>query len=110
MHPLKATKTIALAGILIVGYSASALSEARQVKQAGRAFSEDVVVISKGDSVTFVNDDKVPHNVYTNINGKKVDIGVQKPGETAEIVFDEAGDHQVRCAIHPKMRMTVKVD
>ena len=34
---------------------------------------------------------------------------VQKPGEKSEVVFEKMGDHDIRCAIHPKMKMSVKV-
>lgn len=87
----------------------TAQAAAIKIGQANRAFSMEMVTINKGDSVTFVNDDNVPHNVYSDDGGTKVDLGLQHPGATTELKLSTAGPHIVRCAIHPKMKLTVVV-
>lgn len=80
------------------------------INQKGKAFSKDKVTISAGTKMTFINDDTVAHNVYTIVGGEKQDLGLQKPGEQGDITFDSPGRYRVRCAIHPKMKMTVTVE
>ena len=80
------------------------------VGQKDKQFSRDTVIVKAGDKVTFVNDDTVAHNITVRDPGGANKVGtVQKPGDKAEVVFDKMGDHDVRCAIHPKMKMSVKV-
>ena len=41
--------------------------------------------------------------------GNEFNLGSQAPGTSTDVTFKEAGDVQVICAIHPRMKMTVKV-
>jgi plastocyanin len=41
--------------------------------------------------------------------GNEFDLGSQPPGASTDVTFDAAGDVQVICAIHPRMKMTLKV-
>lgn len=86
------------------------VSADQTVYQKGKVFSEKAVTVKTGEKVLFVNDDAVAHNVYANIKGTKLDLGLQKPGEKGEISFDKPGRYRVRCAIHPKMKLTVTVE
>lgn len=80
------------------------------IDQAGQKFSPDSVTIKAGDSMTFTNKDDVTHNIHIiNAAGDSEDKGLQKPGENIKQTFDKAGEYQVRCSIHPKMKMTVTV-
>ena len=81
-----------------------------EVFQNGKAFSERSVSVAAGDAVTFVNDDKNVHNVYSSTPGSEFDLGAQKPGASDAHVFTTPGEVKVRCAIHPRMRLTVNVD
>ncbi|WP_282608758.1 plastocyanin/azurin family copper-binding protein [Pelagibius sp. Alg239-R121] len=78
------------------------------ISQTGKKFSEKKMSIAAGDSITFVNDDKVKHNIVI----KKMDVstGIQQPGEKVDVAFDENGKFKVRCGIHPKMKITVVVN
>jgi plastocyanin len=80
-----------------------------EVIQEGRKFSESEVTIRQGESVTFTNHDSFTHNVYSKTPGMAFDLRTQKPGTSNEIKFDNAGEADVQCAIHPQMRMKVKV-
>lgn len=101
----------ALSLLAVFGLVATALAAASDhtVTEKGKKFSEKKLTIQAGDSITFVNDDNITHNVYS----KKVnefDTGAQKPGASNTIVFKNKGKQKVRCAIHPKMKMTVVVE
>ena len=68
------------------------------------------IAVSKGDAIIFANNDDVVHNLQvTDSEGTSEDKGLQKPGEDTKVAFDESGEYYVRCAIHPKMKITVTV-
>jgi len=98
-----------LAIIMLLGLSVGALAANLTVSQKGRAFSSEEVAIKKGGTVTFLNDDSVPHNIMSISSGNEFNLGSQLPGSATDVTFKEAGDVLVICAIHPRMKMTVKV-
>jgi plastocyanin len=87
-------KLIPFALVVLVGLSVGALAANQLVRQQGRVFSFESLTIKKGEALTFLNDDSVPHNIVSTSKGNE---------------FKEAGDVQVFCAIHPRMKMMVKV-
>jgi plastocyanin len=98
--------TLAILSGLTVGALAAAKME---VHQKGRLFSVENVTIKKGEAITFVNDDNIPHNIMSASKGNEFNLGSQAPGAVTDVTFKDAGDVQVLCAIHPRMKMTVKV-
>jgi plastocyanin len=95
--------------IMLLGLSAGALAANLTVSQKGRTFSSEEIAIKKGGTVTFLNDDSVPHNIMSTSAGNEFNLGSQSPGSATDVTFKEAGDVLVICAIHPRMKMTVKV-
>lgn len=92
---------------LIAGMSTAALA-ATAISQKDKSFSQDNVAIKAGDKLSFVNDDTVTHDISVRTPGGASRPGVvEKPGDELELAFDEVGTYQVRCLIHPKMKMTV---
>ncbi len=101
----------ALATLLAAGFMASgALAAEHTVSQERKKFSERKMTIAVGDTVNFVNNDKITHNVYSSSSGHKFDMGAQAPGTAAKHTFSKPGKVKVRCAIHPKMKITLKVE
>jgi plastocyanin len=104
---------LVLAAALFAAASPIATASAAEtpiVRQKDKVFSTGIVTAPVGNKVRFVNDDTVAHNVMVNApDGQSTPGSLQKPGEQVEVGFDQAGDHEVRCAIHPKMKMTVRV-
>lgn len=98
-----------LALVVLTGLSTGALAANLAIGQKGRLFSPDSVTIKKGESLTFVNDDTVPHNIYSASKGNEFNLGSQPPGASTNVTFNEAGETQVMCAIHPRMKMILKV-
>ena len=94
---------------MLTGLSAGALAATEIIHQKGRQFSVANAVVRKGEKLTFMNDDSVPHNIFSTAKGNGFDLGSQPPGASTDVTFREAGDVQVLCAIHPRMVMTVKV-
>ncbi len=79
------------------------------VGQKDKAFSETELKIKVGDKVTFKNDDSVVHNVFSSTEGYEFNTKNQAPGSTATTTFEKEGTLEVRCAIHPKMKMKIVV-
>ena len=94
---------------IAAGLSAGALAATEVIHQQGRAFSSENVTIKKGESLTFLNDDTVPHNIMSTSKGNEFNLGSQAPGSSTDVTFKEPGEVQVICAIHPRMKMMVKV-
>jgi plastocyanin len=72
-------------------------------------FSSENATIKRGETLTFLNDDSVPHNIMSTSHGNEFNLGSQPPGSSTDVTFKEMGEVQVICAIHPRMKMTVKV-
>src|ERR1700744_1440891 len=102
-------KLIAVIPVVLAGLSVGALAANMTITQKGRVFSSENVIIKKGDMLTFVNDDSVPHNILSTSKGNEFNLGSQPPGASTDVTFKEAGDVLVICAVHPRMKMTVKV-
>jgi len=92
-----------------LGLSAGALAANLTISQKGRTFSSENVTLKKGGTLTFMNDDSIPHNIMSTSGGNEFNLGSQPPGAATDVTFREAGDVQVICAIHPRMKMMVKV-
>jgi plastocyanin len=94
---------------MLAGLSVGAFAATEVIHQKGRIFSSENVAIKKGEKLVFLNDDSVPHNIYSASKGNEFNLGSQPPGASTDVSFNEAGEVQVKCAIHPRMMMTVKV-
>jgi plastocyanin len=81
------------------------------VIQRGLALNMASATLTKGDSLSFTNDDDVIHNIHIFGPGAddSVDLGLQKPGKLLGYKFDKPGAYRVRCNIHPSVKMAVTV-
>ncbi len=80
-----------------------------KIIQKDRTFNVTELEIKAGDSITFINEDTVMHNLYSRAPENKFEIKRQDPGQSSTITFPTAGAIKVRCAIHPTMTITVNV-
>jgi len=81
------------------------------VEQTGQKFDPNTIRVKAGDTIKFLNHDDVTHNINViDSDGNAEDQGLQKPGETIAKAFAKAGTFQVKCQIHPKMKMAVTVN
>jgi plastocyanin len=93
----------------LFGPSALALAANHTVHQKGRVFSSEFKTVRKGETIIFLNDDTVPHNVVSLSPGNEFDLDSQRPGISTEVTFTKTGVVQIICAIHPRMKMTISV-
>jgi plastocyanin len=70
------------------------------VTESGLAFSPPTLEVSAGDTVTFVNEDSVDHQVL--IGG--VTLARQTSGESVTWIAESAGTIDYICTLHPSMR------
>jgi plastocyanin len=81
------------------------------VSQKGRMFHPDNLALSRGETITFINDDSdLLHHVFVESDSFTFDSGDQEPGSRTPIAFTERGTFQVLCGIHPKMKLVVRVN
>lgn len=102
-------KFISLAFVAMAGLTSGGLVARQTIHQHGRMFSSDVVSVKRGEALTFLNDDNVPHNIASISSGNEFNLGSQRPGVSTDVTFTKSGEVQVICAIHPRMKMTVKI-
>jgi len=80
-----------------------------RIVQKGRAFGVGEITINRGDTLLFTNEDEFLHQIYVASGGMTFDSNEQAPGQTIDVHFPSAGTFAVRCHIHPKMLLTVRV-
>ena len=80
------------------------------ISQKGKQFSVTTLSAQVGDTVVFFNDDKFAHNIYSDTPGIEFDFRKQMPGDKDILVLDKAVVFDVKCAIHPRMKMTIVVE
>jgi plastocyanin len=71
--------------------------------QRNLSFSPHVLAVQLGTVVEFPNHDRVFHNVFSDHDGKKFNLGLYPVGTTKPVPFDTEGLSRVFCNIHPQM-------
>lgn len=99
--------SLMLAVLLPLGVAAA---EDVTISQENKAFSTKEVSVKVGDSITFENNDSVTHNIYSRSKGNRFDSGAQAPNASMTRIFSAPGKVKIRCAIHPRMKLTVNVE
>jgi len=99
---------LVLAAAFLAGTSV-AFAAQQTISQKGKVFSQSEIAIKVGDTVVFLNDDNIFHNVLSMHPDNKFNLGSLKPGSSTPVTFSASGDVNVICAIHPSMKMLVKV-
>jgi plastocyanin len=95
-----------VAGLFLSRVSAG---EKHVVTQKGKSFSVTELKVKVGDTVEFKNDDDVSHNVFSVSKIQPFNTKMQTPGAETAVTFTTEGTVEVRCAIHPGMKLTVQV-
>lgn len=99
-----------LAAPLLALAAAMAWAAVTHVDQVGQRFTQSSLTVRTGGHVAFSNSDDVQHNIKViDGGGDASDHGLQRPGETINVLFSKSGRFIVRCAIHPRMKLPVDV-
>ncbi len=99
-----------LATSLVILVSSTTFAAEVEVGQKDKQFTKKSVTIKSGDSVKFTNQDPFFHNVFSLSDLKTFDLGSYPKGQSKSVKFEKAGTYDVECAIHPNMKMKVKVE
>jgi plastocyanin len=98
---------ILLAAILV---AASAVHAGQiEVVQKNKKFSVPALKARVGDTLVFRNDDPFFHNIFSLSDIQSFDLGSYPQGEARKVELKKEGTVEVECAIHPEMKLTVKV-
>jgi Icc protein len=79
-----------------------------QVKIDNFSFTPSTLTVTAGTTVTWVNQDDVPHNVVST-EGGTLKSSVLDTEQKFTYTFDKAGTYPYYCSIHPKMTGKVVV-
>lgn len=106
--PALAAAAVALlvGGLLFLAAPASAASH--DVTVQNFAYNPASITVQVGDTVTWTNQDAVPHTVTA--DDGSFDQPLNASGGTATITFTKPGTFTYHCTIHPSMHGTVVVE
>ena len=105
-----ATLTAAVALVLcIVGLAASDRAESRRhtVTIEGMRFQPEVLTVSRGDTIVWINKDLVPHTATSKDGG--FDSKTIQADESWRYAARTRGDYAYVCTLHPAMKATLRV-
>jgi plastocyanin len=76
-----------------------------KVMQKGRRYNPDLIVLSPGDKIQFLNDEdrEIDHNIYSLSKFKNFDLGLGERGSVLEVGIDEIGSGNFYCSVHRLM-------
>ena len=105
---MKKNKIVLMSIIMTAGVLSNAAQHV--VSQKNKKFDKEEIVVESGDTVQFFNEEKdITHNVYSLGPKNSFELKTQAPGSKSDVVFKEEGETEVECAIHPGMKLKVKV-
>jgi plastocyanin len=80
-----------------------------EMAQKGRAFLPPVLVVQAGTAVSFPNQDKVRHHVYSFSSAKPFELKLYGGEVAPAVVFDKPGTVVLGCNIHDRMLAYIHV-
>lgn len=95
--------------LLMLLSAAAAVGEEHVVTQKDKQFSQPTIRIARNDTIRFLNQDNLAHNVFARSPIAEFNVKLQEPGSSDVVRFSKPGIVEVRCAIHPKMKIRVEV-
>ena len=98
---------LSLVALVLFAPTAGAQGKTMPVSIKNFAFNPPNTTVSAGTTVTWVNNDQVPHTATANDGA--FDSGTLQPGQSYSFKFDKPGTYAYHCNIHPDMSATVTV-
>ena len=75
--------------------------------QKNKQFTPHLLIVPVGSVVHFPNADPFFHNVFSEFEGRRFDLGLYEAGSSKEITFGREGISYIFCNIHPQMSAVV---
>jgi plastocyanin len=90
----------------LVATGVAMAASTHEVKIEGMQFSPLDLKVQRGDTVTWRNNDLVPHTATA---AGKFDSGAIEPGKTFSRKLDKPGEYDYICMYHPGMKGRIEV-
>src|SRR6202167_3836808 len=87
--------------------SAPATGKTYTLLQKNKQFSPHLLIVPAGSVVRFPNADPFFHNVFSEFEGRRFDLGLYEAGSSKEVTFGREGVSYIFCNIHPEMSAVV---
>ncbi|MGE5617213.1 MAG: cupredoxin family copper-binding protein [Bacillota bacterium] len=97
----------ALAGAPLFALAADAKAKAHTVVIDGVKYEPASLTVKRGETVTWINKDPIPHTVTAAGTFDSKEIA---PGKSWKYVARKVGDYDYICTLHPNMKGTLKVE
>ncbi len=80
-----------------------------EVQMQNKTYMPKLMTIKQNDQVSFTNNDKIKHNVFSTSAENRFDLGTYGEGKTNKVAFKTSGVVKVYCNIHPEMALFISV-
>ncbi|MCG8311995.1 MAG: hypothetical protein MI976_02160 [Pseudomonadales bacterium] len=90
--------------------SAQVSSQQHVMDMIGKSYAPGQMIVNKGDTINFLNKDKIRHNVFSSTGANAFDLGTFGGGLQRGVTLNKDGIVKVYCNIHPRMAAFVAVD
>lgn len=104
-----ADAVVSIEGVAAQGKQAESGPKRAVVDQRDLKFIPRVLAVIAGTTVDFPNNDKTFHNVFSNSEAKKFDLGLYPSGQSRSVSFDKPGVVKILCNAHPHMEAYIVV-
>jgi len=94
----------------LIAKSAWRPSTDTQIEQRNKTFIPHVLPVLVGTTVSFPNNDPFFHNVFSDSDTHKFDLGLYRGGQSRSTRFDKPGVVEIRCNVHNLMSAYVVVE
>src|SRR5829696_9743434 len=100
---------LSLVALLLFAPTAGAQGKNMTVSIKNFAFNPPNMTVAPGTTLTWVNNDQVPHTATATNPAGVFDSGTLQPGQSYSFTFNKPGTYAYHCAIHPYMTGAVTV-
>ncbi len=111
-----AAKTISSSGVILtlipIGDQAKTHTEppvTHSVDMANKTYQPGLLTIKTNDRISFLNKDKIKHNVFSSSGKNSFDLGTYSAGMRREVSLRSNGLVKVYCNIHADMAIFIEV-
>lgn len=80
-----------------------------RLAQRNTQFEPNVIVVVRGATVEFPNEDKAYHNVFSVTEGNDFDLGMYRAGASKSVELKQTGEVDVYCNVHANMSAKILV-
>jgi len=99
--------SLLLALAVVVWPAAEASAATHPITIKNYAYGSGSMSISQGDTVTWTNQDSVPHDVVVTSGPVKFRSPMLTKGKSWSYTFSRAGAYSYTCSVHPDMHATI---